>query len=110
MYCQRCGTKMVNIGGIGFQPRYKCPSTACPTNQLRHLTCPVPGCGKELREAPIGIGHQMYTCPEEHFGFDSLGQVAAPYCSECDSNVTVSPTRMGFRFTCRCPGKTEEIT
>jgi len=101
--CSSCHAPMINVGGIGFPPHYVCNNTRCPSNKARRLKCPNPACkGQELDEAPIGIGHQMYTCSKCGFAFDNLGQVAPPVCKLCEQLGEVYE-KQGGGFLIACP-------
>lgn len=110
MHCPHCGHALKNIAGLGFQPRYICNNAHCPSNQLRHLRCPNPSCGgAALKEAKIGLGHQLYECPTCGFAFDTLGQVAAPVCSTCNRPARVQPNaNRGFDIV--CPGCSQSLS
>ena len=111
MFCRFCGTRLRNIGGLGFQPQYICNNAHCSSNKLRHLCCPTPSCaGAELEEIKVGIGHQMYRCQVCSFSFDTLGQMGLITCGNCNTapQIMRSPTN-GFEIKCRTCAETLDV-
>lgn len=99
--CKICHESLADIGGGGLRLSYVCPSANCPSNGGRRLKCPNPKCkGRALTQESIAKGHLLFYCTSCTFGFDNLGQVAAPKCPICSRRANVFQTITGFLISC----------